>query len=826
MRLRHTSIRRRVFLLVLVPLVATIGIYGYAVADQFSTAVGLANAGKVSGATIDPVRQAAEALVAERDAAVLYLVIPNSQDMAALQKQEAVTDAATRVVKGVSSSGPVVANATALEKSAAAKFVGDLSTLTALRSEVASRSIGTLAAINSYAAVLTDGVTVAEHGLQEQYMSPSLTATANAEVQLFTAGILATQENDIYSAALAQGHMTPAAGAEFAQLVGLRRYLIQDALPNLDGEASGLMRQYVPASLNTALTSQENLIIGAGPHPTVPPVPLSTWQQTVGSYAKNIVVVMTKSPAWIQAQVVSSARSALTTLIVAASVGLLAVILSIIFSLVMGRRFARRLTSLRQSALELAHDRLPGVMARLRSGETVDVEAEAPQPAPGVDEIDQVRQAFNAVHRTAVRAAVDESKLRRGISDVFRNLARRNQALLHRQLGLLDGMERRAEEPEQLEDLFRIDHLTTRMRRHAEGLIILSGDSPGRNWSQPVPFVDVLRAAVAEVEDYTRVQVDVRTKAALTGTAVADVIHMLAELIENATVFSPPTTQVRVHGELVGRGFAIEIEDRGLGLSRDSLAEINRDLADVPAFDLAETDRLGLFITARLAHRHDIKVTLRSSPFGGTTAIVIIPMNLVVPDDTPTGPIPVTDRVLAPAGQAALASGSGYEPGTGYSGNGHGAGVNGYDSNGNGHGSNGNGHDSNPSGNGLNGTGHAARGVSGEPWTPRHSAGSSDESSWFSRPSADTRPAPEPVQPGYAASLPDGGLPVRVPQASLAPQLREPDATGDAAPAFDAPPDSADAVRDTMSALQRGWELGRGATGGPSAYDADTNWEG
>jgi signal transduction histidine kinase len=811
MRLRHTSIRTRVFLLVLVPLVATIGIYGYAVANQFSTAVGLSNAGKVSGATIDPVSQSAQALVAERDAAVLYLVAPNSQDLAALQKQEAVTNVAARVVTSVSKSGPVTANATALEKSAAARFVRDLGTLRALRSEVTSRSIGTTAAINAYAVILNDGVTVAEQGLQEEYMSQSLATTARAEVQLYTAAMLATQENDIYSAALAQGHMAPAAGAEFAQLAGLRRYLVHDAMPQLDGEAAGLMHQYVPASLAASLTSQENMIIGAKPGATTPPVPLSTWQQTVGGYAKNMVVVMTKSPAWIQSQVVSSARSALTTLIVAASVGLLAVILSIFFSLLMGRRLVRRLTGLRQSALELARVRLPGVMARLRSGEPVDVDEEAPRAASGVDEIDQVRQAFNAVHRTAVQAAVDESKLRRGISDVFRNLARRNQALLHRQLGLLDGMERRAEEPEQLEDLFRIDHLTTRMRRHAEGLIILSGDSPGRSWSQPVPFIDVLRAAVAEVEDYTRVQVDVRTRSALAGHAVADTVHLLAELIENATVFSPPTTQVRVQGELVGRGFAVEVEDRGLGLAEDRLAEINRDLAEVPAFDLAETDRLGLFITARLAHRQDIKVTLRSSPFGGTTAIVIIPMNLVVPDDTPTGPISmpdwVPDRALEPAGQPALAIGSDYHE---YPGNGHGGNVNSRAGNGN---------------------GHAVNGVPSEPWTPRHSAGDADESGWFTRPSADRLPAPEPVQPGYGAGLPDGGLPdgglpVRVPQASLAPELREPDAAP-AASGFDAPPASADAVRNTMSALQRGFELGRSATGGPSAdyYDDATNWE-
>src|SRR5215469_16539306 len=187
MRLRHKSIRFRVFLLVLVPLVATIGIYGYAVVGQFGTAVGLANAGKVSGATIDPISKAAQALAAERDAAVYYLVVPSNQAMAALQNREAVTDKAAKIVKGVSQSGPVVANATALEKNAAARFVRDLDAVSALRGKVAGRSIGTTAAINSYSAILADGVTVAEQGLQETYIGQSLATTARAEVKLYAA---------------------------------------------------------------------------------------------------------------------------------------------------------------------------------------------------------------------------------------------------------------------------------------------------------------------------------------------------------------------------------------------------------------------------------------------------------------------------------------------------------------------------------------------------------------------------------------------------------------------------------------------------------------
>jgi hypothetical protein len=167
-------------------------------------------------------------------------------------------------------------------------------------------------------------------------------------------------------------------------------------------------------------------------------------------------------------------------------------------------------------------------------------------------------------------------------------------------------------------------------------------------------------------------------------------------------------------------------------------------------------------------------------------------MTLVVPGDTPAEPAQVTDRWLEPVGQAALGSGNGYhQAGNGYAGNGHGGNVSVHDGNGN---------------------GHAENGLPEQPWTPRHSAGSPDESGWFTRPSADTHQAPEPVQSGYADSLPDGGLPVRVPQASLAPQLREPDAHGGGTSAFDAPPASADAVRDSMSALQRGFEMGRHAT--------------
>src|SRR6202012_2718174 len=185
---------------------------------------------------------------------------------------------------------------------------------------------------------------------------------------------------------------------------------------------------------------------------------------------------------------------------------------------------------------------------------------------------------------------------------VSRTRPRRNQSLLHRELTVLDGMERRTTDPETPEDLFRLDHLTTRMRRHSEGLIILSGAAPGRGWVHPVRMIDVLRAAAAEVADYSRVTVTTPAQAALAGPAVADVIHRLVELVENAPPLSPPSTPVRVSGDLVASGFAVEIEDRGLGMSEPRYAELNHRLDQPPEFDGFNSEQLGLFVVGQRAN--------------------------------------------------------------------------------------------------------------------------------------------------------------------------------------------------------------------------------
>ena len=273
-------------------------------------------------------------------------------------------------------------------------------------------------------------------------------------------------------------------------------------------------------------------------------------------------------------------------------------------------------------------------MRRLSAGEQVDVETEVPRLEYDKNEIGEVSQALNTLQRAAVEAAVKQAELRRGVSEVFVNLARRSQVLLHKQLTLLDTMERRTDDTDELADLFRLDHLTTRMRRHAEGLVILSGAAPSRQWRKPVQLMDVVRAAVAEVEDYERIEVRRLPRMAVTGSAVADVTHLVAELLENATVFSPPHTAVQVLGERVANGFTLEIHDRGLGMAAEALLDANLRLAETPEFELSDTDRLGLFVVSRLAQRQNVRVSLQPSPYGGTTAVVFIP-DALLSDDVP-----------------------------------------------------------------------------------------------------------------------------------------------------------------------------------------------
>jgi HAMP domain-containing protein len=320
--------------------------------------------------------------------------------------------------------------------------------------------------------------------------------------------------------------------------------------------------------------------------------------------------------------------------------------LAVGLSLFTARSMVGPLRVLKDAADDVARRKLPGVVERLQRSERVDLDAEtAPIAVTSRDEIGQVAEAFNQVHRTAVHVAGEQAALRTSVGDMFLNLARRSQSLVDRQLELIDDLERGETDPDALENLFRLDHLATRMRRNAENLIVLSGSEPARRWSEPVALVDIVRAAIAEVEDYTRVELLPIEPLGVVGQAVGDVVHLLAELIENATAFSPPGTKVQIAGQNVSSGYVIEVEDRGLGMTDAELVEANERLANPPMIDFALSRMLGIFVVSRLAARYGIRVQLRHSWYGGVTALVLFPEATVVRAMADTAlPVQVTQQ--------------------------------------------------------------------------------------------------------------------------------------------------------------------------------------
>jgi signal transduction histidine kinase len=323
-------------------------------------------------------------------------------------------------------------------------------------------------------------------------------------------------------------------------------------------------------------------------------------------------------------------------------------------------RLIGRLRRLHEETLLLSRQRLPGIVNRLRRGEQVDVATEVVPLELGSDEIGQVADAFNQAQETAMAAAVGEAEARAGLRTVFLNIAHRSQGIVHRQLSLLDQAERSQEDPEQLSLFFELDHLTTRARRNAENLIILGGGQVGRQWRRSVPLVEVVRGAISEARDYVRVSLGTLPQVSIGGGVVADLVHILAELVDNATSFSPPTARVEVRGNAVGQGLVLEIEDQGLGIEPPQLERLNAMLHQPPDFQamaLNDEPRLGIFVVAQLAARHGIRATLVPSPaYGGTRVVVLIPFHLIegpspslaAVEAAPAAPVPAV--AATPAG--------------------------------------------------------------------------------------------------------------------------------------------------------------------------------
>ncbi|WP_372446613.1 sensor histidine kinase [Streptomyces spirodelae] len=325
------------------------------------------------------------------------------------------------------------------------------------------------------------------------------------------------------------------------------------------------------------------------------------------------------------AQIASDARR---NALVNSAIVLVALLLAFVIAGRMARAMSQSMRSLRTAAFDVAQQRLPMLVDQLSRTEPGRVDTRVqPIPITSRDEIGEVARAFDQVHREAVRLAAEQALLRGNVNAIFTNLSRRNQGLIERQLELVTEMENSEADPDQLEKLFRMDHLATRMRRNGENLLVLAGEEPGRRWTEPVPLVDILRAASSEVEHYERIEISGIPETEIHGQVVNDLVHLLAELLENAASFSSPQSKVRVTATRLPDGrMMIEIHDKGIGLTAEDFADINHKLANPPTVDAAVSQRMGVFVVGRLADRHGIRVQLRpSGEQAGTTSLVMLP---------------------------------------------------------------------------------------------------------------------------------------------------------------------------------------------------------
>jgi signal transduction histidine kinase len=640
MKTRNWSIRSKIIAMITVPLAALLALWIFATTLSAGPAFSLLSARALADSVANRGAAIGSELQRERRLSVQFVADPGGTTVQ-LNQQRQVTDRVIGAFRAAGQDGDWDGASDVL-RSRIDQVLTDLAVLPAQRLHIDRRELDMIGAQNIYNGMLSTlfsmfsaTATFPEEEINRQVRA--LSTVGRGQEYL-------SRTDSLLAAATVHGAFTDELRSALMQDVGTARFLLRQGVEDMPAASRAAYERLSRGEAFKELDGMMDRLIVESRPGVISPVGADTWHPAYVRSAQQLREFENDAIDALADRGASLAIDILIRLLLAGLLGLVALIVALVVSLRVGRSMVGRLRRLRGEALEMATARLPNVVRRLQRGENVDVDVETPPLEYGLDEIGELGQAFNDVQRTAVRSAVEEANIRRGLNEVFLNIARRSQTLLHRQLALLDRMERRETEPDELEDLYRVDHLATRMRRHAEDLVILAGAAPGRGWRHPVPVIDVVRGAISEVEDYKRVDIRAVDSSAVLGRAVGDVIHLLAELLENAASYSPPHTRVQITGQILPNGYAIEIEDRGLGMTHEALDEANRSLVEPPEFDPADSARLGLFVVAQLANRHAIRVSLRASAFGGITAIVLLPGELVV-----AGPV----QAALPAGPAA-----------------------------------------------------------------------------------------------------------------------------------------------------------------------------
>ncbi|WP_210591316.1 nitrate- and nitrite sensing domain-containing protein [Streptomyces sp. GESEQ-35] len=572
---------------------------------------------------------------AERRLTAVALADPDG-DRSGLTRQRQLTDKSVQTLETLSDSAPA-------DLSVAFRDLDrGLKKLPEYRTAVDRRSADPQQTFDGYTAVIASDMELFEDfsnigfGEQTVLARPLLDAQWGLE--------MISREDAIIAAGVASGHLTGGQHFQLSGAIGAQNHIYDDkVLPQL---ADARAKDYQSVLSGTAWKQKagiEQKLLGTQKTDSAGRTAVAAgvgkeWQQSLTA----ITPALGQAAAAYSDDLVASTEDVLgglmTNMLLNTAVSAAAVLLMLFITLRLTGILRRRIFALRSEALEL-QTRLPDLVDRLRQGEKVDTDAELPEIRHGDDELGQLGQALNQARGTSLETAVREVELYRGFERLLQRIARRTQLLIGMQMKRLGEMQRQHEDPAVLEGLFDLDHLAARLRRYEENLVILGNGQPQRRWRRPVLLMDVMRSAQGEVQDYRRIRIDTDGETWLSERAVGPMVHVLAELMENAVSFSRPPTPVEVTASQVGRGVAIEIEDRGMGMDPEQYAEANALMADPPRMDVmsrADDARLGLYVVARLSANLGLQVELRPSSFGGTRVVVLVPGELIADG----GPLP------------------------------------------------------------------------------------------------------------------------------------------------------------------------------------------
>ncbi len=590
-------------------------------------------------------------LQAERRLSAAVLVDPTDYQ-AKLATQRKVTDAGIAGLRALS--GPAPADIVA----GVAQIESGLQQLGTYRFAVDVRTVSQQQIYDDYTGLIAADLqlfnSLSDVGLADQNfrVRPEIDSVWGIEIL--------AREDALLTPGIVGGTVSSSQRAQLAQLSGAEQFIYDDkVVPLLPPAEAGQYRALIASNAWQQKTRVMQTVITSAPsaNGTALSAALGAqWQQSIAAITPQLQGLNIELGTALTQATSAEVHGLATDLVLDTAVGFGGVLLIVGLTLFLTGVLRRRIFALRSAALDL-QVRLPDVVERLRRGEQVDTDAELPALHYGGDELGMLGQALNAARASALETAVHQVEQYRGFERLLQRIARRTQLLIGLQMKRVTELERRYEDAELLEGLFDLDHLTARLRRYEENLVILGGGQPQRRWRKPVALLDVLRSAQGEVQDYRRIRIETGNTTWLSERAVGPVVHMLAELMENAVAFSKPPNPVEVTASLVSRGLAIEIEDRGVGMAPEQYAEANTLMFDPPKLDVvsrADDARLGLYVVARLAAGLGIKVELRPSSFGGTRVVVLIPLDLVhtanhqpAPDDAAQQGEPMSRRLSA-----------------------------------------------------------------------------------------------------------------------------------------------------------------------------------